>query len=132
MIRLWLAAALACVPMAVALAQVDREVKVPTGKEVRVAVYANIRPDCTPGPLPAIRLMVPPTHGKVTVKRGTLKATNIKQCLAAEVPALVAFYRSAEGYNGADEFLVEIVAASGRKQEHFRVSVSDASGGQGI
>jgi hypothetical protein len=77
----------------------QRQVKVASGHDERVGVYTNIKPDCTGGPLPAIRLLVAPVHGSVTVKRGTLKATNFKQCLAAEVPALLAFYRSAANFN---------------------------------
>jgi hypothetical protein len=71
----------------------DREVKATAGGAVRVGIYTSMRPDCTAGPLPAIRLSVAPEHGTVTVRRATLKATNVKQCLAAELPALVAFYR---------------------------------------
>jgi hypothetical protein len=112
----------------------EREVKAAPGKDVRVGVYVDIGPDCTAGPLPAIRLAVPPAHGAVSVKRGTLKATNIKQCLATEVPAFVAFYRAADGYSGADEFVLEITSAGGRKAlEHFRVKVGDSpAAGQGI
>jgi hypothetical protein len=129
----WLvAAALLCVlaPVVQAQAQAqgqaqgdvtERQVKVATGHDERVGVYTNIKPDCTGGPLPAIRLLVAPAHGSVTVKRGTLKATNFKQCLAAEVPALLAFYRSAANFNGSDEFELEITLQGGRKQvQHFR------------
>jgi len=83
---------------------VERQLKAAPGRDVRVGVFTDIRPDCTSGPLPAIRLATPPAHGSVNVKRGTLKATNIKQCLAIEVPAFVAFYRAAAGYSGADDF----------------------------
>ncbi len=93
-------------------------------------LYTNIKPDCTGGPLPAIRLLVAPAHGSVTVKRGTLKAINFKQCLAAEVPALLAFYRSAANFTGSDEFELEITVQGGRKQlQQFHVNVA---GGQGI
>ena len=89
---------------------------------MRVGVYTNIRPDCTSGPLPAIRLVAAPAHGAVNVKRGTLKATNVKQCLGIEVPAFVAFYRAAEDFNGGDEFVLEVGLAGGRKRlQHFRV-----------
>ena len=73
---------------------VTREVKATPGRDHRVGVFTDIQPDCTSGPLPAIRLAAPPAHGAVTVKRGMLKATNFKQCLATEVPAFVAFYRA--------------------------------------
>jgi hypothetical protein len=141
----WLvAAALLCASALAAQAQgqaqgdvAERQVKVASGHDERVGVYTNIKPDCTGGPLPAIRLLVAPAHGSVTVKRGTLKATNFKQCLAAEVPALLAFYRSAANFNGSDEFELEITVQGGRKQlQHFRIDVSAApaagGGGQGI
>jgi hypothetical protein len=140
----WLvAAALLCAAAPAARAQgqtqgdiAERQVKVASGHDERVGVYTNIKPDCTGGPLPAIRLLVAPVHGSVTVKRGTLKATNFKQCLAAEVPALLAFYRSAANFNGSDEFQLEITVQGGRKQlQHFRVDVSagaPSGGGQGI
>jgi uncharacterized membrane protein len=72
----------------------DREVKATPGREVRVGIYTSMRADCAAGPLPAIRLSVAPEHGAVTVRRAALKATNVKQCLATELPALVAFYRA--------------------------------------
>jgi len=131
------AAAFLCLSVLAARAQgnvVEREVKAAPGRDARVGIYTDIRPDCTSGPLPAIRLVTAPAHGAVSVKRGTLKATNLKQCLATEVPALVAVYRAKDGYGGADEFALEIGWASGRKElQHFRVNVSNNPGaGQGI
>ena len=132
--RYCLALAFLCLAGVIAHAQSVREVRATPGKDVRVAVYVNIRPDCTSGPLPAIRLATPPEHGAVTVKRGTLKATNLKQCLAAEVPAFVVFYRAANGYNGFDEFVLDINSTGGRSAvQRFRVNVSgNRAGGQGI
>ena len=137
MSRCWLAtAAFLCMAVLAARAQGDaeRDVKAAPGRDVRVGIYTTIRPDCTSGPLPAIRLASAPAHGTVSVKRAMLKATNVKQCLAIDVPAFVAFYRAAADFNGADEFQLEITFAGGRKQiQHFRVSVSSAAnGGQGI
>lgn len=136
MARRWLAAAafLCLCAVCVRAQAAGREVKAVAGKEVRVAIYTNIRPDCTSGPLPTIRLAVAPKHGAVKVKRGTLKATNFKQCLAAEVPVFVAFYRAADGFSGADEFALEIVWTGGRKElQVYRVSIAGERGaGQGI
>jgi hypothetical protein len=133
----WLAAVFLCLSVLHAHAQaenVEREIKAASGKEARVGVYTNIRPDCTSGPLPTIRLAAAPTHGAVRVKRGTLKATNFKQCLAIEAPALVAFYRAADNFSGADAFDLELNFDGGRKQMlHVRVNVSNTPGsGQGI
>ena len=104
----------------------DREIKAAPGREVRVGVYSSIRPDCTAGPLPAIRLAVAPEHGTVTVRRAMLKATNVKQCLAVEVPAFVAFYRASQDFKGDDRFELEVSFAAGRKQlQRFHVSISN-------
>ncbi len=131
------AAAFLCVSALVAGAQGDtfeRQVRAAPGRDVRVGIYTNIRPDCTSGPLPAIRLVAPPAHGTVSVKRGTLKATNFRQCLATEVPAFVVFYRAAKDFTGADAFALEIRFSGGRKElQRFRMNVSDnPGGGQGI
>jgi hypothetical protein len=104
------------------------------GSDVRVGIYTSIRQDCTSGPLPAIRLVTPPAHGTITVRRAMLKATNFKQCLATDVPAFVAIYRAVQDFSGTDEFELEVNFSGGRKQtQHFHVSVSNApNGGQGI
>jgi hypothetical protein len=135
--RFWLTAAMLLFASAAgAQDTVERDVRAAPGKDARVAVYTDIKPDCTSGPLPAIKLASPPAHGAVTIKRGTLNVTNYKQCLATEVPVYVAFYRARDAFNGADEFVLEISMVGGRKQlQHFRVNVSanpGGGGGQGI
>jgi hypothetical protein len=113
---------------------IDREIKAAPGREVRVGIYSSIRPDCTAGSLPAIRLAVAPEHGTVTVRRAMLKATNVKQCLAVEVPAFVAFYRASQDFKSDDRFELEVSFAAGRKQiQRFHVNISNApNGGQRI
>ena len=113
---------------------VERQLKAAPGRDARVGVFTDIRPDCTSGPLPAIRLATPPAHGSVNVKRATLKATNIKQCLAIEVPAFVAFYRAAADYSGADDFELEIGLPNGHKRrERVHVTVTKSfNAGEGI
>ena len=133
----FVAAMILCIGTLTAYAQddvIERQLKAEPGRDVRVDVFTAIRPDCTPGPLPAIRLATPPAHGSVNVKRGTLKATNIKQCLAIEVPALVAFYRASADYSGADDFALEIGLPNGQKRrERIHVMVTkSSSGGEGI
>jgi hypothetical protein len=113
---------------------ISREVKVAPGAEVRVGVYTSVRADCTAGQLPAIRLTVAPEQGAVSVRRATLKATNLKQCLATEVPAFVAFYRADSSLRSEDQFDLEVSFSGGRKQtQHFHVSISGtANSGQRI
>jgi hypothetical protein len=141
--RCWSAAAVALcaillsAPIFDARAQESPEhnITVAPGKDVRFGVYTDIRPDCGSGPLPGVRLVTPPAHGTVSVKRGTLKATNFKQCLGLDVPAFVGFYRAADGFNGADAFEVEITPQNGAKQRqvfHVTVSSDAKDGGKGI
>jgi hypothetical protein len=112
---------------------VERTVKAAAGQNVRVGIYTSIRPDCTSGPLPAIRLARAPAHGVVSVKRAMLKATNVKQCLAIDVPAFVAFYRAAQDFSGGDEFELEVTFSGGNKElQNFHVSAAGPNGGQGI
>lgn len=112
---------------------IERDITISPGREVRFGIYTSIRSDCSSGPLPSIRLAVSPQHGAVTVKRAMLKATNLKQCLAVEVPALVALYRAAQNFDGMDRFELEIGFSDGRKQlQRFKVSVAKAPSGQRI
>jgi hypothetical protein len=119
--------------LAGAQALLERTVKARPEQNVRVGIYTSIRPDCTSGPLPAIRLAHAQAHGIVSVTRAMLKATNIKQCLAVDVPAFVAFYRAAADFRGADQFELEVTFSGGRKEiQKFMVSVAGANGAQGI
>jgi hypothetical protein len=87
-----------------------------------------MRADCTAGPLPAIRLSVAPDHGTVTVRRATIKATNVKQCLAAELSAFVAFCR-AKADSNEDRFELEVSFTGGRKQiQRVHVLISNGAG----
>src|SRR5262245_386118 len=101
---LWLLATalvIACVGAASAQDQiVSRTASGKPDTEIRVGVYVNVRPDCTSGPLPSIQLTSPPENGKITIKTGQVKATNFKQCLALEVPAFIAVYRSRPDFAG--------------------------------
>jgi hypothetical protein len=116
-----------------ALAQVQTVSRTANGQpdsDIRVGVYVNIKPDCTSGPLPAIQLTSPPEHGKVTVKQGKVTATNYKQCLAVEVPAFIAFYRSRSDFAGVDVMTLSIKYPGG-KTEVQRISVTVGTGGPG-
>ena len=119
---------------AVAHAQaVERNAKGPANKDIRVGLYVNVQPDCTSGPLPTIRLATAPQNGKVTVKQGRVKATNYKQCLALEVPAYIALYRSAAGFSGSDTLELEVKYPNGRSEiQKITVQVTPETPGQKI
>ena len=76
------------------------------------------------------RLTSPPENGKVTVKKAMVTATNYKQCLALEVPAFIAFYRSRADFVGVDVLTLGVKFPNGKTQVQ-RISVTVGSGAPG-
>jgi len=121
---IWLASAIALLigSVGTAAAQtptettVERSVRTLPNRDTQIGIFLNVLPDCTSGPLPTIRLVSPPTAGKVVVKTAKAKATNYKACLALEVPAYVAFYRSPPEFLGDDVLTIEVKYAGGRTE----------------
>ena len=112
---------------------VDRQVRGKSGTNINAGIFTTVRQDCTPGPLPVVRLVAPPTHGTVTMKQGRLRATNLKQCLGLELPAFIAIYRSAKDFSGQDTFTLEVTGSGGQAQmQRVTVMVMGATGSQGI
>ena len=112
---------------------VERSVQAAPNKVVQIGLYINVRPDCTAGPLPTIRLVSPPSAGKVEVKSAKVKATNYKQCLALEVPAYVAFYKSPPDFLGDDILTIEVKYPQGRTEiQKITVKVAGAGNQQKI
>jgi hypothetical protein len=107
----------ACIGPANAQSQtVERSVKAAPNRDTQIGVYLNVLPDCTSGPLPTIRLAAAPSSGKVVVRSAKVKATNYKACLALEVPAYVAFYKSPPDFLGNDVLTIEVKYAGGRTE----------------
>src|SRR5690349_5253244 len=121
---------------AIALGQtqtIERQVKGKPDTNINAGIFTTLRRDCTAGPLPAVRLVTPPAHGKVIVKQGKLRATNVKNCLGMELPAFVAIYRSARDFIGQDRFTLEVTGSNGKTQvQQVTVTVMQPGHGQGI
>jgi hypothetical protein len=101
--------------------------------DINVGIFASIRKNCTAGPPPTIRLATAPAHGKLTVKQGHVRATNLRQCLATDLPAFVAFYRANSDFVGRDAFTLEVVSANGKTElQNITVVISPAGKRQGI
>jgi len=117
-----------------ALAQpIERNAKGRPDTDIQVGVFVNVLPDCSSGPLPTIRLAAAPAHGRITVRKGAIHATNFRQCLALEVPAYVAVYRSSPGFIGDDHFTIEVKFAGGRTEtQKFTVTIDDPALGPRI
>lgn len=107
---------------------VERNARGEPNKDIRVGVYINVKADCSSGPLPTIRLVDRPVSGNVTVKSGKVNAQNYKQCLALEVPAYIAFYKSNPGFGGTDRFTLEVKYPDGRTEvQKLNIKVGQAS-----
>ncbi len=105
---------------------VHRSAKGQTGKDIRIGVYLNVQPDCSSGTLPSIRLLTPPSNGIATVKRAKIALTNYKNCMALEVPAFVAIYRSKANFVGTDAVTVVVSYTNGRSETQ-RIGITVAS-----
>jgi hypothetical protein len=135
----WVALASSCFLLALpALASaqtqtIERQVKGKPDTNINAGIFTTLRRDCTAGPLPVVRLVTPPAHGKVTVKQGRLRATNLKQCLGTDLPAFIAIYRSVQDFTGQDLFTLEVIGAGGKSQiQRITVTVMKPPAGQGI
>jgi hypothetical protein len=111
---------------------ITRQYKGKPDTNINVGVFFSIKPDCTAGPLPTIRLSTPPAHGKVTVKQGNLRATNLKQCLGINLPAFIAVYRSEPDYVDQDTFVIELTDAAGGKKQIQQITVTLQKPSEGI
>jgi hypothetical protein len=112
---------------------VERSFKAVPNKDTQIGVYLNVLPDCTSGPLPTIRLATPPASGKVVVKTANIKATNYRACLALEVPAYVAFYKSPPEFLGNDILTIEVKYPGGRTEiQKITVNVAGVGAQQRI
>jgi hypothetical protein len=112
---------------------VERTAKGATAKSIEVGLFLNVKPDCTSGTLPAIRLVEAPANGTVIIKQAKVRATNYKQCLALEVPAFIAFYQSKPDFSGIDKVVIEIKYPEGRTElQRITVNVGTGPDGQKI
>jgi hypothetical protein len=112
---------------------IQRAVKGAADKDIQIGIFVNVTDDCQSGPLPTIRLAEPPAHGKVVVKRATVRVTNYKECLAVQTSAYVAFYRSAPDFIGEDRFALEVNFPGGRREiEKFAARIGPSELGPKI
>jgi hypothetical protein len=103
-----------------ALAQQERvyeTAQAVTGTPVQIGVFARANnAECKSGPLPEIRVLQPPEHGALTVKKGTLKTDRYPKCPGLRVNAQVLFYQSRANYVGTDSVAFEVTYDNGEMQ----------------
>jgi len=83
------------------------------GKPVQLGYYASAHKDCTPAPLPVVRVIEAPKSGTLTVRRGELKTDQIAGCPGLKMPAQVVFYQARAGTTGSDHLVYEVTNPTG-------------------
>src|SRR3569623_3641134 len=95
---------------------VQRSAKGASGKDIQIGGYLNVLANCKSGPLPAIRMIVPPENGSAAVKRAKVSLTKYKNCMSLEVPAVVGGYRSKPDFTGSDHLTLSVSYPNGRTE----------------
>ena len=88
-------------------------VEATSGKPVQLSYHASAHKNCTPAPLPTIRVIEAPKSGTLTVRGAVLKTDKIAGCPGLKTPAQVVFYSARAGYAGADHVKYEVTSENG-------------------
>jgi hypothetical protein len=84
-----------------------------SAKPVQVGYYGSAHKDCTPAPLPTIRVVEPPKYGTFTIRRAILTTNNLAGCPGLKVPAQVALYQARPGAAGTDHIVYLVTNGDG-------------------
>lgn len=84
-----------------------------SAKPVQLGYYASAHKDCTPAPLPKIRVTEAPKSGTLTVRRGELKTDQIAGCPGLKMPVQVVFYQARAGAVSGDHLVYEVTNPTG-------------------
>ncbi len=83
-------------------------------KALQLGYYASAhKSNCTPAPMPTIRVRQNPKSGLLIVRRATLTTNNVPGCPGLKIPAQVVFYQARGGAAGSDHVVYEVTNANG-------------------
>jgi len=82
-------------------------------KPVQLGYHASAHKNCTPAPLPTIRVIQVPKAGTLTVRRALLTTDKIAGCPGLKIPAQVVFYQARAGATGSDHIVYEVTDFNG-------------------
>jgi hypothetical protein len=112
---------------AIAQTTTHSSAKAEAGKPSRIGYYAIFKKDCSPGPIPEVRVTEPPKHGHLIVQKAKVRTNRVANCPGAEGPAHVVFYRARPDYTGEDTVTYEVTKPSGETQAFsVRITVDPA------
>jgi hypothetical protein len=110
-----LSCALAALAVSSVLAQATSytSVEATAGKPVQLTYHGSAHKNCTPAPLPTIRVTQSPKAGFLVVRKAVLSTDKITGCPALKTPAQVVFYQARADYAGPDHVSYEVTSSNG-------------------
>jgi hypothetical protein len=88
------------------------------GKPVQLTYHASAHKNCTPAPLPTVRVTQPPKGGVLTIRKAMLTTDKVAGCERLKVPAAVMFYQANENYTGPDHVSYVVTSATGEENAY--------------
>ena len=83
-------------------------------KPVELSYHASAhKENCSPAPLPTIRVLEPPKQGFLTIRKAMLTTNKVAGCPNLKTPAQVVFYVARIGYAGPDHVKYEVTSENG-------------------
>ncbi len=83
------------------------------GKPVELGYHATARKNCSPAPLPTIRVIEAPRSGVLTVRKGELTTSRVAGCPKLKTPVQVVLYEARAGQGGTDHVIYEVTSVDG-------------------
>lgn len=98
-------------------------VTVRAGQTHRVAFYPAAKADCSRTPLPEIKLLEEPKHGKLIVRRASITAGANSACPGQSIPGQLVLFVANANYSGADRLAygIQIAERKGTVRINLRI-----------
>jgi hypothetical protein len=77
-------------------------------KPVQLSYHGSAHKNCTPAPLPTVRIIEAPKWGILTVRKAVLTTDKIAGCPGLKIPAQVVSYQARAGAAGNDHIVYEV------------------------
>lgn len=100
-----------------------------SGKPLKLVQVYSANPNCTPTGEITMRIVTPPEHGRVTIRKGRVYSNFAESnprsvCNRRGVVGHEAVYTSARGYTGSDSVTLEAIYPNGRyRRGSFSIDV---------
>jgi len=88
-------------------------VEATAGKPTQLGYYGSAGKNCTPAPVPTVRVVEAPKSGTLTVRQGALTTNRIAGCPALKTSVEVVFYQARGDYSGRDHVSYEVTNSNG-------------------